>query len=352
MAPAEQLIDALRNRPNLPAADLTRHLGVSRATLSRLVRAAGPRILSIGRARRRSYAARRTLRGDAAPLPIFRIDEKGASEQVAELDLAYPDGCVVVFNGPSPWPLDDPMRDGWFDGLPYFLQDLRPGGFLGRRFARTHARALQVGDDPRQWTDDDVLHALSLLGADQSGNLILGEAAFRLWLDQIHHNMECLAEEHVPDAYVELAKRMLQEGGVDSSVAGEFPKFTAVRMRNGAPCHVLVKFSGSGKAPDSRRWSDLLVCEHLAAQTLAKVRGLIAEETSVVQAGDHTFLEAVRFDRHASRGRSSLCSWAAFNHGWFGLAGPGLKEAQSFSNADSLISTRHRQLRASGILAG
>jgi len=38
-------------------------------------------------------------------------------------------------------------------------------------------------------------------------------------------------------------------------------------------------------------------------------------------AGNRTFLEAIRFDRHGSRGRSALCSWAAFNYSWFGLAG-------------------------------
>ena len=41
----------------------------------------------------------------------------------------------------------------------------------------------------------------------------------------------------------------------------------------------------------------------------------------MLQAGGRTFLEAVRFDRHGTRGRSALCSWAAFNFAWFGLAG-------------------------------
>jgi hypothetical protein len=38
----------------------------------------------------------------------------------------------------------------------YFLQDLRPDGFLGRQFACAHGPALQLGDDPRQWSDDDA----------------------------------------------------------------------------------------------------------------------------------------------------------------------------------------------------
>jgi hypothetical protein len=321
MSLTETLIRTLRARPRLPAAELLAALAVSRATLMRAVRAAGPEVLTIGRARRTSYAARRRLRGSTDPMPVFQVDERGGSEQVGLLNLAYPDGSVFEFAVPSPWPLDDSMRDGWFDGLPYFLQDLRPDGFLGRQFARAHAKVLQLGDDPRRWSDDDALYAISLLGADQSGNFIVGEGAFRLWLDQIQQPPACLEETQVLAAYIERAQRAMQDGDVGSSAAGEFPKFTALRTLNSGPTHVLVKFSGSDNSAGTQRWSDLLVCEHLAAQALATMPELTAGQTSVLQGGNRTFLEAVRFDRHGTRGRSALCSWAAFNHGWFGLAG-------------------------------
>jgi HipA-like C-terminal domain len=317
----ENLIRTLRARPHVPTAELLAALGVSRATLMRAVRAAGPEVLTIGRARRTSYAARRLLRGSADPLPVFQVNEQGGSAEVGRLNLAYPDGSAFEFSTDSPWPLNDSMRDGWFDGVPYFLQDLRPDGFLGRQFARIHAQMLQLGDDPRQWSDDDALHAISLLGADHSGNCIVGEGAFRLWLDQIQRPPECLDDGRVREAYIERAQRALQYGIAGSSAAGEFPKFTALRTLNGAPTHVLVKFSGSDNSAGTQRWSDLLICEHLAAETIALVPGLSATHTRVLQAGNRTFLEAVRFDRHGIRGRSALCSWAAFNYGWFGLAG-------------------------------
>jgi hypothetical protein len=321
MTVTEILIQTLRARPHLPTGELLAALSVSRATLMRAVRAAGPEVLTIGRARRTAYAARRRLRGSADPLPVFQIDEQGGSEQVGRLHLAYPDGSVFERDAQSLWPLDDSMHDGWFDGLPYFLQDLRPDGFLGRQFARAHGQVLQLGEDPRQWSDDDAMYAISLLGADQSGNFIVGEVAFRRWLDQIQQPPACLEETQVLDAYIERAQRAMQDGNIGSSAAGEFPKFTALRTLNGAPTHVLVKFSGSDNSAGTQRWSDLLVCEHLAAQTIATVPGLTAEQTSILKAGNRTFLEAVRFDRHGSRGRSGLCSWAAFNYGWFGLAG-------------------------------
>jgi hypothetical protein len=321
MALHEDLIRALRARRHLPTAELLASLRVSRATLMRAVRAAGPEVLTIGRARRTSYAARRLLRGSADPQPVFQVDERGGSTEVGRLNLAYPDGSALELSAAFPWPLDDSMRDGWFDGLPYFLQDLRPDGFLGRQFARVHAQVLQVGDDPREWSDDDALHAISLLGADQSGNFIVGEGAFRLWLEQVQQPTECLDDGQVHEAYIERAQRAIQYGIAGSSTAGEFPKFTAVRTLNGAPTHVLVKFSGSDNSAGTQRWSDLLVCEHLAAEIIATVPGLSSAQTSVLQAGNRTFLEAVRFDRHGIRGRSALCSWAALNYGWFGLAG-------------------------------
>jgi hypothetical protein len=321
MSLSESLVRTLRARPYLPAADVLAALGVSRATLMRAVRAAGPDVLTIGRGRRTAYAARRLLRGSADPLPVFQVDEGGGSEQVGHLNLAYPDGSVFESSAPFPWPLVDSMRDGWFDGLPYFLQDLRPDGFLGRQFARAHAHVLQLGDDPRQWSDDDVLYAISLLGADQSGNFIVGESTFRLWLEQIQEPHASIEETQVLEVYIERSQGAMQDGDISSSAAGEFPKFTALRTMNGVPTHVLVKFSGSDDSAGTQRWSDLLVCEHLAAQTLATVPQLTAAQTKVLQAGNRTFLETVRFDRHGRRGRSALCSWAAFNSCWFGLAG-------------------------------
>ena len=321
MATTEDLIRVLRARPHLPAAELLAVLDVSRATLMRAVRAAGSEVLTIGRARRTAYAARRRLRGSADPLPVFQVDERGGVEQVGRLNLAHPDGTFLEFSASPQWPLDHSMRDGWFEGLPYFLQDLRPAGFMGRRFARAHARVLHLGDDPRQWSDDDVLHALSLFGADQSGNFIVGEHALQLWLDELQQPPAPASQAPLIETYSERAQRAMADGDAGSSAAGEFPKFTAVSVLDGVRTHVIVKFSGSDESPGTQRGSDLLVCESLAADTLAMLPGLTAAQSRILRAGSRTFLEVVRFDRHGARGRSGLCSWAALNYGWFGLAG-------------------------------
>lgn len=208
------------------------------------------------------------------------------------------------------------MADGWFDGVPYMLDAMRPQGFLGRHFARAYADVLQVPDNPSAWDDDDVLHALSLLGTDTPGCFILGEAALRRWLAR-RHETEVL--DHVQQAYVKRAQQAMTQGLPDSSAGGEFPQFTAVRILAGHPAHVLVKFSGSDDSPGTRRWSDLLVCEHLASQAIREHMGMAAAESQVLHGGGRTFLEVVRFDRHGTHARSAMCSGAALNAGVIGL---------------------------------
>lgn len=327
VAATEPLIRVLRQRHLVSAQDLRSALGVSAPTLMRLVRGAGEQVLSIGRARRSAYAARRPLRGSLEPLPLYRVDRAGRAEHIAQLHLAWPTGTWVdLLRGADEldWPLagsSSRMQDGWFEGVPYFLQDMRPQGFLGRQFARAHAAVLQVSDNPEHWSDDDALHALALLGADQSGNFIVGEAAYRLWQDR-DETEQAIPEHEVATAYPELARRAMAfglQGG--SSAGGEFPKFGALHVSDAEPRRVLVKFSGSDKSPGTRRWSDLLVCEHLAADIVNTLEGLQGARSRVLRAGNRTFLEVERFDRHGRRGRSGLCSWAAINGDWYGLAG-------------------------------
>jgi hypothetical protein len=311
----------LRQHHRRATAQLLAEFGVSRATLMRAVRAAGASVLTIGRARRTSYAARRLLRGSGAPLPVFRVDRQASAEQAGELHLAHPDGCLLEYRSALEWPLDAEMRDGWFDGIPYPLQDLRPEGFLGRAFARENAAVLQVSEDPRAWSDDDVLHALTLLGSDLSGNYIVGETAYRLWLEQLQGPLPLVTDSQIGEAYPDMAQRAMQQVIGGSSAGGEFPKFTAVREQGAHPVHVIVKFSGSDESPGTERWADLLACEQLASKCVSNLPGLAAARSSIHRFSSRTFLEVERFDRHGAHGRSALCSWAAVNNAWFGLSG-------------------------------
>lgn len=68
----------------------------------------------------------------------------------------------------------------------------------------------------------------------------------------------------------------------------------------GPPRQVVVKFTDALPSPARRRWADLLVCEHLALETL-RLHGHPAALTEVLHAGGRVFLEVTRFDRRTAR---------------------------------------------------
>ena len=332
------LLPLLRLYGRLPAGELAQRLGVSRATLMRQVRAAGEDVVVRGRTRRTTYAARRALRGSKAALPLFRVDAQGVLHDIARLDLTHPDGCAVEFLAEFGWPLDEDARAGWFDGLPYPMQDMRPQGFLGRNFAYHYAGLLQVPEDPTAWSDDHALHAMSVVGSDLLGDLIVGEAACRQWLERVQaaqvahvaqgHEEALVSDRMLARSYARLADLAMARGLAGSSAGGEFPKFEAVRRLNdGRVQHVLVKFSGSDDSPGTQRWADLLVCEHLAGQVLHAHLDVRAAPSRIHRHAGRTFLEVERFDRHGRHGRSGVASWASLNGAMFGLAGVSWVEA-------------------------
>jgi hypothetical protein len=321
------MLPLLQRRGRMQAGELLVAVDVSRATLMRAVRAAGDQLVVLGQARRTTYAARRLLRGSAAPLPLYRVDRQGEVHAVGQLHLTEPAfSSAVEFTGDTGWLLDGNPKEAWFDGLPYPLYDMRPQGFVGRNFARQHSQLLQVDENPERWSDDDIVHALSLLGDDVSGDLVVGEPACRRFLDRVARFRagtppDAIADDDIATAYPLLAEQAMAGGVAGSSAGGEFPKFTALRRDSatGELRQVLVKFSGSDDGAGTRRWADLLACEHLALQTLRDDLGLPVAESAWHRADGRVFLELTRFDRHGLFGRSALLSWATLNAGLFGV---------------------------------
>lgn len=296
---------------------------INRSTLMRLVAQLGDTVIRRGGARRSRYALRRPLRDHQESLPLYRIDAAGAGHVLGTLAPLYPEGSALEYSDSFPWPLaPGRMSDGWFEGIPYPLQDMRPSGFLGRNFAHQYWRDLGVPENLNNWTDDDVLHVLAVQGHDQSGDLILGDRAYERHLDARRHWEQALvAESRVPEAYPALAEQVLARGVAGSSAAGEFPKFTTLRMLDGEPTTVIVKFSGSENSAAVQRWSDLLVCEHLALETLPEGLGIPGARSAIRHHAGRTFLEVVRFDRNGALGRRPVCTLASLDNDLIGRAG-------------------------------
>lgn len=304
----DQLPALLRRQPGARAAELAAQACVSQPTLSRMLKELASEVLALGQGPRRRYYGRRSLRGQAGSFPVYAVDRAGRAAQVGTLELVAPEGSVLDVAAMG-WPVDEEFRDGLWPGLPYPLQDMRPQGFLGRSFARHVGATLGVSENPRDWSDDDVLHILTQRGMDTSGNLIVGDAALQRWLAAKSEPPGLIPEAEVESVYARYADQASALGAVGSSAAGEFPKFTALRALAGSETpHVIVKFSGAEGTGTVRRWADLLCCEHLALEQVRRLPGVPAARTRLLQVQGRTMLEAERFDRHGLHGRSALCS--------------------------------------------
>ncbi len=309
----DQLTAVLARHAAVSAASLAEQLGVSIPTLHRLLQENAGSVVTTGKARRTRYALRKPLRGELAELPLYEIDPSGRAEQVTSLALVHPHGtCMSLAN--TGWPVPDESQDGWWSGLPYPLYDMRPQGYMGRQFARAEHRQLGVPANPEEWADADVLHVLSRSGSDVSGSLILGNPAYEHWQASKLAPPEPLKTRAQGRAYARLAEQAITSGVAGSSAAGEFPKFSALRELPGsATPHVLVKFSGADGSAAVRRWSDLLVSEHLALECAATLPGIAAAKSRIATHEGRSFLEVERFDRHGMFGRSRLSSLATLD---------------------------------------
>ncbi len=300
----EAALQALRQRGGVASsAELQADLRFSQPTVSR---ALAPllhtgRVRKVGAARSQRYVLPRAVPGVGAPLPIVRIDARGQPSPFGQLTpLASGAMWVDEVYGPRA----QGFRHG---GLPWFLNDMRPQGFMGRTFAFSHPD-LQLSINSARWTDDEVLRAMALYGDDLPGNLVVGEAAFERFhtLGQPASSVASTAD------YPALADRAMQGTLPGSSAGGEQPKFcTRVDGR-----HVIVKFSPAGDAPADQRTRDLLVCEHLALQTLAAA-GIPAATTRIMVAANRVFLESERFDRTAL-GRIGMVSLSVYDAQYVG----------------------------------
>jgi hypothetical protein len=313
----DQVLSPLRRLGTASRAELVAALGASAATVYRRLQEAEAqgRVAHFGRGPATRYALRGPLFGRAREsVPIHRVDGAGRIQRLADLEGL--DGGAALIRAPSgealPALLLGAQGTGYYDDLPFFLQDLRPQGFLGRQFARS---AAGWPDNPERWSTADIGAYLLDYAVDLPGDLLLGDAAVERW--RAWEPLRAKAAN-----FPELAERVLAGEVPGSSAGGEQPKFAAeVAGRS-----VLVKFSPAGAdSAVARRSRDLLVCEHLALETLAE-HGLVVAPSRLVEAGGRIFLESERFDRTPAGGRLPALSLQSLDAEFVG-AGQGWSRA-------------------------
>ena len=283
---ADALLGELRRRGIATARQLMEALGISQPTLSRLVARRRDELVVFGRARSVRYAARDARSEFASGLPIFRVRADGRVETLGTLIPLSNGQTALLCEGSEPL---------LFAGLPWFIEELRPEGFLGRLLVKAFPPALQLPPDARLWRSEHLLRALVFAVDDVPGDLLVGQHACERYMRARLREAEPLTRAD----YSRLVEAQLAGETPGSSAAGEQPKFTAGRL--------LVKYSppiaGSAAA---RRWADLLRCEDLALRVL-RASGYAAAESEYVEHGGRAYLEVVRFDRSAE-GRLAVIS--------------------------------------------
>ncbi|MES2934483.1 MAG: type II toxin-antitoxin system HipA family toxin YjjJ [Pseudomonadota bacterium] len=306
MSPHTETIRIRLSGGPLSARQLAEYIGASQPTISRALTELGDHVVQIGAARSIRYALRDSTRG-LLDMPIYRVNAEGQILKLGTLVPVRQDGFVMR------------QEDGvnlHSAGLPWWLFDMHPQGYLGRAYAARHGAELGLPPQLSDWTDTHALRALLVHGHDVVGNLLLGDIARGRFVAAPIINP--IAEEQKAEAYARLALEAARGELPGSSAGGEQPKFTACAMTPEGPRHVIVKFSELEESPVSERWRDLLLAEHLALDTLREA-GIPAAKTWIVDHGNQRFLEVERFDRVGNLGRCALFSLAALDAELIGL---------------------------------
>ena len=242
----QTLLQLLAKQPH-SAKELMQSLQLSQPSVSRLLKTHN-NIIKIGKARATQYALKRPIRNMGYQWPVYRIDEQAHIALAGQLIAVYPHGFV--------WHDALTNANTLYEGLPWFLWDIRPQGFLGREFKQIH---LQLGLPERlpDWQDDDVLVFLLKFGFVQPSCFIVGDDS-RLALNRLQQDVWTPAED---DGLAQTRALYGQEAG------------------------------------------------KVVRQDVAR---------DIVQTGGRTFLEVVRFDRTACLGRKGMVSLDAVSNEFVG----------------------------------
>jgi len=281
----DAIIDYLR-RNSASSTELAGFCGCDRTTVTRQLKLLESKLVATGRARSTRYYLRRGTDSDTA---LYRVSEVGQAEHLGTLIAVMPQGYVVKTNSDA--------EVSYYDDLPWWLQDLRPQGFLGRNLAKAlFSQGIVSTDDIDYWKDQDVFYALLHAKGDSPGNVLIGALSYQQWLQ--HAPLEVSEAD-----FVRLATDAMAGEVVGSSAGGEQPKFCA--FVDGK--HRLIKFTEPVANANSQRWADLLLAEHIALTTLAG-NGIVATRSTIIRQQQRTFLSCERFDRIGALGRKGLVS--------------------------------------------
>ena len=351
--------EALRRDGPESASGLARRLGISTPTVTRALSKLGDAVVTIGKGRSSRYALYRDVRDRGHAWPLYRIDQNGRPERLGTIEALH--GRYrwrLMPEAPLPLFMHGEFTSGLYEDLPWFLQALRPQGYLGRESVRFFADDIGAPEDISRWQADDILLGLLHFGTDLTGNLLLHNVEQQnlgsiLAQDPAAHDPHTMRS----DLYPVYASESDQAGQPGSSAAGEQPKFlTTLIHEDSSISSVIVKFASLDTGnPTALRWADLLICEAIASRALS-AHGVDAAHTEILDTDDWRFLQSTRFDRTLQGGRIGVFALDALDMAYVGsdqrdwLAGAEPLHAEGLVNSSDL--DRIRLLNAFGRCIG
>jgi len=319
----------LKHRP-ATSKELQSATGLSQVAVSRQLRRMGDAIIKLKLGRSPLYAMTRNAFGGDDKLPLFMVDAHGNNTAVARIRPLAHGGFFVEQEIGLPSVLLGHRKNGLYDDLPYFLDDLRPQGFLGRHIAEEMAsQSEDFPSDPRRWNTNHVGRYLTSNGDDLPGSFKFGQQAHL----RVRRKPTITSQNDYPD----LADSVMNGVIPGSSAGGEQSKFTA--FCNHRSAHVIVKFSPKGNDTVARRWRDILITEFHATEAIHN-QGFLAAETMLIENDGRLFLESQRFDRTGEYGRMPMISLQSVDAEFTGL-GSDWPRTMAALFSQKLISAHH-----------
>jgi hypothetical protein len=215
--------------------------------------------------------------------------------------------------------------------------------YLGRLLPRRYPK-IRAPADIRLWGSDHVLRFATRYGWNLPGALIVGEEAFRAFMEQAGSPPDRVASDSRAQSYPELASDVLAAGPAGWSAGGEQPKFLATLDEGERLVPVLVKVSPPLTESTAVRTADLLIAEHVAHEILAAA-GHPTARSKLLWAGDRLFLEVERFDREGPEHRRGMISLEAVDAEFVGSLERWTTTTEALVAHGLLSEEDHREVR-------
>ena len=156
----------------MSAPQLCKELSISQSTLSRAIKELGQDIVRMGLEKRPVYAMKRNIAEVGDSCPVFSVSNSGQLKHALDLIPIKPRSFWV--NSHS-----NKYESRHYTDLPYWLNDYRPSGYLGRLIPKRYPE-FSFPADIRLWSAESCIRFWCALGADLPENLIFGQQAAAL----------------------------------------------------------------------------------------------------------------------------------------------------------------------------